>query len=716
MARELTIGTDTTQELNTWLARFASASPVVVVPVYNAFDDVRECVESLLVTTPGTTPIVVIDDASTDSRLPQWGAALVADQGDRLAYVRKPTNTGFVGSANLGFTAARPHDVVLVNSDIVLPERWLERLQAAAYPRTNVATVTPFTDHGTMVSVPYRNRPLNDLVDGLSLAETDARIEQASTLLRPTIPTAICHCTYFRRSALDAVGHFDEAFAPGYGEEVDFSQRALSHGFVHLVADDLFVYHKGSRSFDAAGQLRRERLQIAHDQLIHQRYPWYMPWMRAESQAMRSPLAQALTQARRALLPTRIAVDATHIAPTTTGTSVVALEFIRALGTAPQRSGELIVVVRDGTMSAFRQQIGEYVDDIYTVDRVEQMAAPVFDLVFRPSQVQTRTELNRLQWMADRFVVFQLDFIAYADPAYAQSYEAWLEYRRLTALTLATADGVAYLSADVMADGTLHGLAVPPERTCVLYSGVDHHFHQAQATPRPPARKLDAKPFILMLGTNFLHKNRRHTLLVFERLVTQMDWQGTLVLAGPRVSAGGSVAEESLILAQTPAIADRVLDLGEVDEAEKAWLLQHAAVVLYPSVCEGFGLIPFEAAAYGTPTVATRSTALHEILGDDLIYFDAFDAEVNARCVWQLLTDEAAAQRQVRAIRRPRGTLSMVHHRLFCLGLLAADAERSATQQPDAEWTGVRPNGDFGRNPATNRITSVFRPVAEASF
>ncbi len=390
MFQESTDATPAVSELNTWLARFDPTSPVVVVPVYNAFEDVCECVESLLSTTPVSSPLVVVDDASTDSRLAPWGAALAAAHSDRLYYVRKATNTGFVGSCNLGFAAARPHDVVLVNSDVILPERWLERLQAAAYSRSNVATVTPFTNHGTMVSVPYRNRPLNELVGGMSLAEIDGRVEQASRHLYPAIPTAIGHCTYVRRSALDAVGHFDEAFAPGYGEEVDFSQRALSHGFVHLVADDLFVYHKGSRSFDAAGQLRRERLQIAHDQLIHQRYPWYMAWMRTESHAVHSPLAQALTQARRALLPTRVAIDATYIAPTTTGTSVVALELIRALGTASQRSGELYVIVREGATAAFRERIGAYVDDVYSIDRVEQMDAPAFDVIFRPAQVQTR--------------------------------------------------------------------------------------------------------------------------------------------------------------------------------------------------------------------------------------------------------------------------------------------------------------------------------------
>lgn len=641
---------DTIHRIRTWLEIFGKNAPAVVVPVYNAFNDVHECIDSLLTTTPTDSPILMIDDCSTDSRIQQLGETLSSDHPLRLLYIRKDRNSGFVGSVNLGFAAAHPRDVVVVNSDVVLPARWLERLQSAAYVRTNVATVTPFTNHGTMVSVPHRNRPANNLPTGLTLSEVDTRIERASLHLYPPIPTAIGHCTYFRRSVLDAVGYFDEAFAPGYGEEVDISQRAIAHGFIHLVADDLFVYHKGSRSFDAAGRLKREQIQISHEQLIHKRYPWYTSWMRAESHASYSPLAYAIGRARRSLLPTRIAVDATYIASTTTGTSVVAFELIRALSSAPHRIGEVFVIVRNGTSSAFRERLGAFVDGIYSLDQLDQMDAPMFDLVFRPAQVQTHEELMRLQSLAEKFVVFQLDFIAYANPAYASSYDAWMEHRRLTKLTLSIADGVGYLSDDVVADGAGQGLAVPEDRSCVFNSGVDHFFHLSQEKSQSPSGRLTPNSFLLVLGTNFMHKNRVHALLIFEQLLKQTGWPGDLVFAGPQVSHGGSTPEENILMKRMSSIVDRIVELGEVREYEKIWLLQHAAIVLYPSVCEGFGLIPFEAAAYSTPTIPARSTSLQEILGEDIVYFETFDPVANAHLVERMLTDAELAQRQVQAI------------------------------------------------------------------
>ncbi len=65
-----------------------------------------------------------------------------------------------------------------------------------------------------------------------------------------------------------------------------------------------------------------------------------------------------------------------------------------------------------------------------------------------------------------------------------------------------------------------------------------------------------------------------------------------------------------------PDIARRVVRLGQVDEQTKWWLLATADLVLYPSVVEGFGLVPFEAAAVGTPSLCHAGSAVLEVLGD----------------------------------------------------------------------------------------------------
>ena len=265
------------QAIQDWLRQYPQEIPIVAVPVFNAYDDVMECVQSLLASTRAHTPILILDDASTDTRIRE--ALLPLAGNGRLRYLRKPRNNGFVGTVNLAFELCRPHDVVVVNSDVVVPPGWIERLQAAAYSFSTVATATPFTNSGTMVSVPYRNRPVGCPVEGMPVAEADGRIRSASQQLRPVIPTTIGHCMYIKRAALDMVGYLDEIFAPGYGEEVDFSLRAVMAGFSHVVADDLFVYHKGWRSFGSQGEETKLQLQGQHEAILNERYPWYRPWV-----------------------------------------------------------------------------------------------------------------------------------------------------------------------------------------------------------------------------------------------------------------------------------------------------------------------------------------------------------------------------------------------------------------------------------------------------
>jgi glycosyltransferase involved in cell wall biosynthesis len=88
-----------------------------------------------------------------------------------------------------------------------------------------------------------------------------------------------------------------------------------------------------------------------------------------------------------------------------------------------------------------------------------------------------------------------------------------------------------------------------------------------------------------------------------------------------------------------------------VSDGEKQWLIEKAALVLYPSTYEGFGLVPFEAAAVGTPALTTRSTSLVEVLGDQVLYLDTLDPWTGVDVVWALLSRPEVAHRQVEAIK-----------------------------------------------------------------
>jgi len=274
------------------------------VPVFGTQPLLAECLARILRHTPADVPVLVADDAGPGDAAAVLAAAEVEQpRPDMAFYWRQPGNRGYVENVNDAFAAAVGGDVVVVNSDCLVAPNWFRDLRAAAYSSASAGTATPLTNHGTIVSVPVRNRARPSLPGGMNVDEAARRVASASPRLRPLLPTAIGHCTYFRRSALDAVGAFDTAFSPGYGEETDFSRRLMASGFTNVLADDVFVYHQGGASFEA----RPESLaiRVKHEWMLEQRHPGFRREVFMARRSRTSPLARSLAAATGALTGNR---------------------------------------------------------------------------------------------------------------------------------------------------------------------------------------------------------------------------------------------------------------------------------------------------------------------------------------------------------------------------------------------------------------------------
>ena len=274
------------------------------MPVFGTHPLLAECLARILRHTPADVPVLVAVDAGPGDAAAVLAAAEVEQpRHDLVFYWRQPKNRGYVENVNDAFAAAVGADLVVVNSDCLVAPNWFRDLRAAAYSSASAGTATPLTNHGTIVSVPDRNRARSSLPRGIDVDEAARRVASASPRLRPVLPTAIGHCTYFRRSALDAVGTFDTAFSPGYGEETDFSRRLVASGFTNVLADDVLVYHQGGASFEATPETLA--IRVKHEWMLEQRHPGFR---REEFMARRSrtsPLARSLAAATGALTGTR---------------------------------------------------------------------------------------------------------------------------------------------------------------------------------------------------------------------------------------------------------------------------------------------------------------------------------------------------------------------------------------------------------------------------
>jgi glycosyltransferase involved in cell wall biosynthesis len=87
--------------------------------------------------------------------------------------------------------------------------------------------------------------------------------------------------------------------------------------------------------------------------------------------------------------------------------------------------------------------------------------------------------------------------------------------------------------------------------------------------------------------------------------------------------------------------------LPDLPSSERNWLVRHADLVLYPSSAEGFGLVPYEAARFGTPTLFTRFGPLQELMPDIPVAADDWSPDSLADAADALLSDPAQARAQV---------------------------------------------------------------------
>lgn len=266
----------------------------VIVPVYRGFGHTRACLESLFTATNHTPArIVAINDASPEPELARWLRELAGS--GRLTLLENSRNLGFPATANRGLALSPDRDPVLVNSDVLVFDGWLDRLSGAAYAAPDIGTATPFSNNATICSYPVPNVD-NPLPADITPTELDALFAAVNAGRSVDVPTAVGFCMYLRRDCLDDTGLFDaDAFATGYGEENDFCLRATRLGWRHVLAGDVFAVHAGGASFGAAkNPALRRNLAV-----LDARYPGYLPLVRdCIRRDPAGPLRRAVTVAR----------------------------------------------------------------------------------------------------------------------------------------------------------------------------------------------------------------------------------------------------------------------------------------------------------------------------------------------------------------------------------------------------------------------------------
>jgi len=353
----------------------------VIVPVYGDYAATKACLDSLLKALRGEARarVLIVDDASPDERIRRHLARL--GRTAAVEVLTNEVNTGFVGAVNRALGCVEDDDVVLLNSDTIVPPGFLERLAAAAYSSPDIGTVTPLSNNGEFMSFPVANasNPVGSATEIEAINRVAAEVNRGRIV---DLPSGIGFCLYVTRRCLDGAGGLSERFHRGYLEDTDFCLRARDLGWRNVCATDVFVGHAGSRSF----RHEKKSLVSRNFKVLEQSFPRYP----VECIAFRDadPLRPARAAIERAM-PQRPG----HVLLVTGSGALAAVAGERARHLTAQRREVLICYIRHrpaglaGGLSDPNGDVPQSIEfDLSSADGRERLAA--FVRQARPSRIE----------------------------------------------------------------------------------------------------------------------------------------------------------------------------------------------------------------------------------------------------------------------------------------------------------------------------------------
>ena len=208
-------------------------------------------------------------------------------------------------------------------------------------------------------------------------------------------------------------------------------------------------------------------------------------------------------------------------------------------------------------------------------------------------------------------------------------------YARAQMWTAAHRSDCILTVSDASKRDILHLFNIPPEKIVVVYNAIDAHF---SLTPPPDAvarvrerYQLDHR-FLLYVGNIKPHKNLVRLIEAFSELRTGDLEDLKLLIIGDEISKLPALRHA----VHRHKLHKHVRFLGYVPDDQLAVLYRLAAVFVFPSLYEGFGLPPLEAMASGTPVVVSNVSSLPEVVGDAAVLVDPHDIDSivdGLRCV-----------------------------------------------------------------------------------
>jgi GT2 family glycosyltransferase len=247
----------------------------IIIVSFNARADLERCLESLRAAPPALThEIIVVDNQSTD------GSAEAAARFPGVAAIHAGANLGFARATNIGIRASRGANLLLLNSDTLVPPGAIDRLVAELEQDPTVAVVGPrLVDGNGRAELSYGRMigPFNELRQ--KIRNRRPGLVDRLTRRRHSPDWVSGACLLVRREDAEAVGLLDERFFM-YTEDVDFCAAIRARGRRIAFTPEVEVVHVRGRSVASAPASTQAAYRRSQMAFYEKHRPAWVPLLR----------------------------------------------------------------------------------------------------------------------------------------------------------------------------------------------------------------------------------------------------------------------------------------------------------------------------------------------------------------------------------------------------------------------------------------------------
>ena len=248
----------------------------IVILTHNQLEVTQACLQTVATNSHyRNLELLLVDNGSTDGtpdHLEDYARAMREQHGWTVEVLLNDENLGFAAGNNVGISAASGDVVVILNNDTCVTRGWVHDLVRHFEGDPSLGLVGPVTNNignEAKIDIEYSSP------DEMESAARRYTLMHARELL--PIERIAFFCVAISRAVIEEVGLLDEAFGIGFFEDDDYCMRVSQAGYKIGIAEDVFVHHALSASFNTLEQTRRNEIFDRSKQIFEQKWGEWKP-------------------------------------------------------------------------------------------------------------------------------------------------------------------------------------------------------------------------------------------------------------------------------------------------------------------------------------------------------------------------------------------------------------------------------------------------------